>query len=516
MALKSKSEKRKLEDVVSNDIQEPKLKKEKKHKKDKKDKKSKKEKKNKKSKAGSKENTPVVDEDAKRTESEELNKLALALKDEPEYTYLNIIQIEHAVSKFVEMYKKIIATSPCISSYQKLVENKAKLDLDIVPALSRYMIKFAAEIKTLDLLNKDPVLKKVETYEALFDENDINPKFPGISTDDVEFLRKALGVKVEKVEKSSQESKTNNITSIKSVSSWPPPIPEIKNPAIRARVFTHKSLVKNQNFLTEKAKLNSHNEMLEFLGDAALYFAVTRIIYRKFPYFDDGQLTELRMQLVNNERLKIFSVAYGLKENLKCGVNLLNDATYVHGKRKIEADVFEAYIGGLVEDNPNDYGEVIENWLEALMNPTIQQLTSSSIKLQQPETTNPDAKRQLYSLIGYAALGLCYKTVKSKTPTDPTFIVECRIGDGTVLGVGKGKNAKIAGSNAAENVLANKPLVEEYVNKRAAIPRSDSIQSNNHDKKPYTSIKPPTNGSYNSAYNAKKPVMDASGKFIFR
>lgn len=516
MGTKIKSEKRKLEDVASNDVQEPKLKKEKKHKKDKKDKKDKKSKKEKKSKK-SKDDTPAVTEDTKKSDKEELKKLALALKDEPKYTYLNIIQIEHAVSKFVEMYKKILTTSPNISSYQKLVENKANLDLDIIPALSRYMLKFAAELKTVDLLNKNPFLKKIESYETLFDENDTSPTFPGISTEDVETLKKALGVEVEKTEKSAQESKTNNnVASKKSGYAWPPPIPEIKNPAIRARVFTHKSLVKNQNFLSEKAKLNSHNEMLEFLGDAALYFAVTRIIYRKFPYFDDGQLTELRMQLVNNERLKIFSVAYGLKEKLKCGVNLLSDAAYVHGKRKIEADVFEAYIGGIVEDNPEDYSEIIENWLESLMNPTIQQLTASSIKLQQPETTNPDAKRQLYSLIGYAALGLTYKTVKSKTPTDPTFIVECRIGDGTVLGVGKGKNAKIAGSNAAENVLANKPLVEEYANKRAAIPRTDSVQSNNQDKKTHTTIKPPSNGHYNSVYNTKKPAMDANGKFIFR
>ena len=180
--------------------------------------------------------------------------------------------------------------------------------------------------------------------------------------------------------------------------------------------------------------------------------------------------------------------------------------------------MFEAYIGGLVEDNPDSYTDVIENWLEILMDPTIQKLTSSSIKLQQPETINPDAKRQLYSLIGYAALGLNYKTVKSKTPKDPTFVVECRIGDGTVLGVGKGKNAKSAGSNAAENVLNNKALVEEYVNKRAAIPRSDSVQHHNSDKKSKKAIKPPTNANNNniSKHDSKKIIMDKDGKFIFR
>ena len=89
----------------------------------------------------------------------------------------------------------------------------------------------------------------------------------------------------------SNTDKKEKISTESESSSWPPPIPEIKNPTIRARVFIHKSLVKNKNFLSENAKLSAHNEMLEFLGDAALYFAVTKIIYKKFPYFDDGQLT---------------------------------------------------------------------------------------------------------------------------------------------------------------------------------------------------------------------------------
>ncbi|CAL9738392.1 ribonuclease 3 [Monosporozyma servazzii] len=442
----------------------------------------KKKKKSKKSKSECKEDTPAVTEHAKKPGNEELNRLVLALKDEPAYTYLNVIQIESAVSKFVEMYKKIIAASPYLSSYQKLVEDKAKLKLDSVPALSRYMVKFAAELKTIDLLNKDPVLKKVETYETLFDENDINPIFPAISTDDVELLKKALEANVEKVEKSSQENTTNNIASIKRVSSWPPPIPEIKNAAIRARVFTHQSLVKNQNFLTEKDKLNSYNERLEFLGDAALYFAVTRIIYTEFPHFDEGQLTELRTQLVNNERLKKFSVAYGLKEELKCSNDLLSGAADTRRKRKMEADVFEAYIGGLVEDNPDNHGEVIENWLESLMNPTIQESITSIIRLQQPEITTPDTKDQL--LMGYATLGLCFKVVKDQTPTDPIIVVECLIADGTVLGVGKGTNVKMAGVNAAENVMANIPLIEEYADKkRDATLQSDSSPSQNQDRK---------------------------------
>lgn len=470
--------------------------KEKNPKKDKKDKKNKKENTSKKSKSECQNKIPTDTEDAKTIESVELNKLVLALREESKDTTNRVIQIECAISKFVEMYKKIIATSPYLSSYQRLVENKAELDLDMVPALSRYMVKFAAELETLSLFDKRPVLKKLESYDTLSDVKDTNSNLPGIPTGAVETLKKVPEVEVKKVNKSSQKKQTEQGTSQRSVSSWPPPIPEIKDPAIRARVFTHRSLVNAQNLSTKMAKVNLHNEKLEFFGDAALYFAVTRIIYRQFPHLNEGQLTTLRTQLVNNKRLKLFSSAYGLKERLKCSDDFLKGATYAGSKNKIDADAFEAYIGGLVEDNPHNCGEVIENWLEALMNPTIQELTTSSIKLQQPEMTNPAAKTQLYSLIGYIGSGLCYRVVKRNKSTDRIVVVECIIGDGTVLGVGKGKTEKIASSNAAENVLANKPLVEEYVNKKlATTSRFVSAPNKSQYTKPYNLIKLSVNGS---------------------
>lgn len=507
---KKKGEKRRFEDdTLSETTQQP-LKNEKKRKKEKK--KDKKSKKSKKIKTLEGKLEPVE-------ETIDIAEVKNFLKDEPKYSYLNIIQIEHAATKFIEMYKKILDISPTLGSYQNLVKNKAKLDLDIVPSLSRYMLRLAAEVKTLYILKKDPVLQKLPNFEENFDpNNNDNPILPGILNNDVQLLINLLDEDdSQDVKESSNVNKKEKVFTKNESLSWPPPIPEIRNPTIRARVFTHKSLVKNKNFLSENAKLNSHNEMLEFLGDAALYFAVTRIIYKKFPYFDDGQLTELRIQLVNNERLKKFSLAYGLRDKLKCGPGLLNDDTYKHGKRKLEADVFEAYIGGLVEDNPTNYAELIENWLEKLMEPTIKELTATNIKLQSPETTNLNAKRQLYSLIGYAALGLSYRVIKRRTPDDPSFVVECRIADGTVLGIGRGKNVKIAGSKAAESVLANKALVEEYANKRAAIPRSQTIISLNKSNKVVNSPKDTGKNSVGlTKSNDKQIVMGEAGELILK
>ena len=45
------------------------------------------------------------------------------------------------------------------------------------------------------------------------------------------------------------------------------------------------------------------NERLEFLGDAILSSIVADYLYRKFPYKDEGYLTEMRSKMVSEQIL---------------------------------------------------------------------------------------------------------------------------------------------------------------------------------------------------------------------
>ncbi|KKR70671.1 MAG: Ribonuclease 3 [Candidatus Nomurabacteria bacterium GW2011_GWB1_40_7] len=58
--------------------------------------------------------------------------------------------------------------------------------------------------------------------------------------------------------------------------------------------FTHRSYI-NENPRTAL----SHNERLEFLGDAVLELVVTNFLYKKYPQYTEGELTSLRSALVN-------------------------------------------------------------------------------------------------------------------------------------------------------------------------------------------------------------------------
>jgi ribonuclease-3 len=58
--------------------------------------------------------------------------------------------------------------------------------------------------------------------------------------------------------------------------------------------FRHKSVAQN----IRKGVKNS-NERLEFLGDAVLGSVVAEVLFKFYPYEDEGFLTELRSKIVS-------------------------------------------------------------------------------------------------------------------------------------------------------------------------------------------------------------------------
>jgi ribonuclease III len=90
------------------------------------------------------------------------------------------------------------------------------------------------------------------------------------------------------------------------------------------------------------------NERLEYLGDAVLELVVGEYLFRRFPGYDEGQLTQLRAALVNTTSLA------RLAERLELGETLLvGRGAAKTGARKLPsllANAFEAMIGALFLD----------------------------------------------------------------------------------------------------------------------------------------------------------------------
>jgi ribonuclease-3 len=98
----------------------------------------------------------------------------------------------------------------------------------------------------------------------------------------------------------------------------------------------------------EPAGPGHDNERLEYLGDAVLELVVGEYLFRRFPTYDEGQLTQLRAALVNTTSLA------RLGERLQLGETLLMGRGAVKtGARKLPsllANAFEAMIGAIFLD----------------------------------------------------------------------------------------------------------------------------------------------------------------------
>ena len=102
--------------------------------------------------------------------------------------------------------------------------------------------------------------------------------------------------------------------------------------------FSHRSTAKEN----EQGGVFS-NERLEYLGDAVLGAVVADLLFKKFPYRDEGFLTEMRSKIVSRENLKSLA--------MKIGINHLVKISPESGAFKsMYGDALEALIGAVYLD----------------------------------------------------------------------------------------------------------------------------------------------------------------------
>lgn len=104
----------------------------------------------------------------------------------------------------------------------------------------------------------------------------------------------------------------------------------------------------HRSYLNENRSLKiSHNERLEFLGDAVLELVVTEYLFENFPN-PEGDLTNWRASLVNGEHLATIAKKLEIEEYILMSKGEKKD----HGKARmyILANAMEAIIGAIYLD----------------------------------------------------------------------------------------------------------------------------------------------------------------------
>lgn len=109
----------------------------------------------------------------------------------------------------------------------------------------------------------------------------------------------------------------------------------------------YKLAVSHTSIARENPQGNKNsNERLEYLGDAILGAIIAEYLFKKFPYKDEGFLTEIRSRLVNRESLNKLGKKIGLNSvvvyNAGRGGNLSHKSLY--------GDALEALVGAVYLD----------------------------------------------------------------------------------------------------------------------------------------------------------------------
>lgn len=89
------------------------------------------------------------------------------------------------------------------------------------------------------------------------------------------------------------------------------------------------------------------NERLEYLGDAVLGMVIAEFLFKKYPYKDEGFLTEIRSRIVNRETLNGIARKVGLDELIEYDGNRTRS---LPTRTSMYGDALEALVGAVYLD----------------------------------------------------------------------------------------------------------------------------------------------------------------------
>lgn len=183
------------------------------------------------------------------------------------------------------------------------------------------------------------------------------------------------------------------------------------------------------------------NERLEFLGDSVIGFVVADIMYRRYPDFDEGKLTDLRKIVVNMNALSRVATQLGLGEFILLGRG--EEAGGGREKTSILANALEAVFAAVYLDS---------DALSAYA--LVRSLLSESIDEALAALKQLDAKSQLQELCSRLDNPMPEYRVTDEGPDHAkTFYAAVYIGNDW-MGAGSGRSKKVAEELAAQQAFA--------------------------------------------------------------
>jgi ribonuclease-3 len=231
--------------------------------------------------------------------------------------------------------------------------------------------------------------------------------------------------------------------------------------ALLRRAMMHRSFANEQ-----PDPRPSHNEALEFLGDAVLEFLVSSWLLELYPDLNEGTLSKMRAYMVSAVNLRTQAAKLQLGNYLL--LNRGEEKTGGRYKSALQVDAYEALIAAIY----------LDRGVEAAKEFVRREFAETLDEIDPTNLTKTDYKSALQERLQSQGLPTPqYAIVESLGPDhNRVFQIELRV-NGHCLSTGEGTTIKSAHQAAAATALATLDNDLERI-KEAVVTQVEPIESN--------------------------------------
>lgn len=196
------------------------------------------------------------------------------------------------------------------------------------------------------------------------------------------------------------------------------------------QVFRHRSTYTDSK---------ENNERLELLGDSVLDLIVVEYLYKKYPYREEGFITEMKAKIVNRGSLNAVGQKLGLVDKL-----LWNKRSSYDTPKDLAGNTFEALVGamyldaGLKETKKFVFKRVLQNLID----------------VDTLEATETDYKSKIFHFVQKHGHRIEFQTASESSRNRRTYFTIHLIINDEVVSIGEGYSKKAAEQAAAMKALS--------------------------------------------------------------
>jgi ribonuclease III len=198
------------------------------------------------------------------------------------------------------------------------------------------------------------------------------------------------------------------------------------NLSLYKAALTHRSV---------KDSADENNERLEYLGDAILSGIVADFLFKKYPYKEEGFLTEMRSKMVNRTTLNEIAIKMGLKK-------ITNFNKYDNSLRmsQIFGNTLEAVVGAVYLDKGYKKTKL---WV-------MERMIIPHLFMEDLENLEINHKNKLYGWANKNGKNLEFETLDERIESGRRLFTIGAVVDGELIAEAKAYNKKDASQVAAQ------------------------------------------------------------------